>query len=126
MMWFPIVYTLIIIPITLARLSQFAGAHVPFWATVVTDMIFNLTGFANVLLLAATRKLLPDASALPDFSTARQNMRKSLWKANGITPFTLERSETADKFRIERLARVESASAQSSRRSSLEFAVPAQ
>ncbi|KAF7348657.1 Git3 domain-containing protein [Mycena venus] len=124
MMWYPIVYTFLIIPITLARLSQFAGAHVPFWATVVTDIIFNLTGFANVLLFASTRKLLPDARELPDFSTARKDVRKSLWKAGGVTPFTIARSDTAEQFNIERLARVESA--HSSRRSSLESEKPAQ
>ncbi|KAJ7842399.1 hypothetical protein B0H13DRAFT_2365236 [Mycena leptocephala] len=61
-------------------------------------LIFNLTGFANVLLLGATRKLLPDAGELPEFSTARQDMRKSLFQAGGIRPFTLERSDTAEKF----------------------------
>ncbi|KAJ7096100.1 hypothetical protein C8R44DRAFT_989402 [Mycena epipterygia] len=117
MVWYPVVYTLLILPITLARLSQFAGANVPFWATVVTDVIFNLTGFVNVLLLCATRKLFPDARELPEFSTARKDMRKSLFKAGGITPFTIGSSDTAEQFHIQRLARVESA--RSSRRSSL-------
>ncbi|KAJ7669463.1 hypothetical protein DFH06DRAFT_1181260 [Mycena polygramma] len=123
MMWYPVVYTLLLTPITIARLSQFTGADVPFWATVVTDVIFNLTGFANVLLLAATRKCLPDARQLPDFSTGRQNMRKSLWKAKGVTPFTLERSESAAMFDLERLARIESTR---STRSSLESTEPTQ
>jgi hypothetical protein len=78
-------------------------------------------GFANVLLLGATRKLLPDAGELPEFSTARQDMRKSLFQAGGIRPFTLERSDTAEKFNLQRLV---AASAQSSRRSSLESAAP--
>jgi hypothetical protein len=42
-----IVYTSLLIPISLARLSQFAGAHVPFWAIVIADVIFNLTGQPN-------------------------------------------------------------------------------
>ncbi|KAJ7742174.1 hypothetical protein DFH07DRAFT_750608, partial [Mycena maculata] len=119
-----IIYTLLILPITIARLSQFAGADVPFWVTVLGDVSFNLTGFANVVLLVAMRKLFPDARELPEFSTARNNMRKSLFTAGGITPFTLERSETAEQFRIHRLARAESA--RSSRRSSIESAEPAQ
>jgi hypothetical protein len=72
----------------------------------------------------ATRKLFPDARELPEFSTARKNMRKSLFKAGGITPFTIARSETAEEFRIMRLARVESA--RSSRRSSGDSVEPAQ
>ncbi|KAJ6572225.1 hypothetical protein B0H19DRAFT_1133019 [Mycena capillaripes] len=118
MMWFPIVYTLLIVPITIARLTEFSGGRVPFWATVISDVIFNLTGFANVLLLVATLKLMPDVTQLPDFSTARQAIRKSLWVTNGITPFTIARSDTAEQFNIERLARIESAN--SSRRSSID------
>ncbi|KAJ7034572.1 hypothetical protein C8F04DRAFT_1101405 [Mycena alexandri] len=118
MIWYPVVYTLILIPISISRLSSFAGANVPFWATILTDMIFNLTGFANVLLLAATRKLLPDTNELPTFATARKDMRKSLFNAGGIRPFTLERSDSAEQFNVERLARIESS--HSSRRSSLE------
>ncbi|KAJ7859282.1 hypothetical protein B0H13DRAFT_2356175 [Mycena leptocephala] len=93
-----IVYTSLLIPISLARLSQFAGAHVPFWAIVIATI-------RNVLLLGATRKLLPDAGELPEFSTARQDMRKSLFQAGGSGPSC---------------GRV----AQSSRRSSLESAAP--
>ncbi|KAJ7484274.1 hypothetical protein FB451DRAFT_1392840 [Mycena latifolia] len=109
-----VIYTFLILPITIARLSQFAGANVPFGATVVTDVIFNLTGFANVLLLIATRKLFPDARELPEFATARKAVRKSLFKAGGITPFTIERSDTADSFAALRLARVESGHSSSS------------
>ncbi|KAJ7512348.1 hypothetical protein B0H11DRAFT_1950761 [Mycena galericulata] len=126
MVWYPIVYTLFIIPITIARLLQFAGANVPFWATVLTDVIFNLTGFANVLLLIATRKLFPDARELPGFSTARTPMRKSLFTRGGITPFTLERSDSAEQFRIQRLQLARAESALSSRRLSVGSAEPAQ
>ncbi|KAJ7150858.1 hypothetical protein C8R43DRAFT_886991 [Mycena crocata] len=112
-----IVYICLILPITLARLSQFAGANVPFWATIVTAVIFNLTGFVNVILLAATRKIFPDARELPEFSTARQKMRKSLFAAGGVTPFTIDHSDPAEAFNIQRLARAESA--RSSRSSSV-------
>ncbi|KAJ7065970.1 hypothetical protein B0H15DRAFT_872476 [Mycena belliarum] len=125
LVWYPIVYTALILPITIARLSQFAGAPVPFWATILTDVIFNLTGFANVLLLISTHKMFPDAHELPQFSTARKVVRKSLFKAGGVTPFTIESSDTASQFEVLRLARVES-SAQSLRRSSLDSVEPAQ
>ncbi|KAJ7742176.1 hypothetical protein DFH07DRAFT_836951 [Mycena maculata] len=124
MVWYPIMYTLLIIPITIARLSQFAGTDVPFWATVLGDVTFNLIGFANVVFLVTMRKLFPDARELPEFSTARKDPRKSLFKAGGITPFTLERSDTAEQFRLHRLAPTESA--HSSCRSSIESAEPAQ
>jgi hypothetical protein len=47
-------------------------------------------------------------------------------KACSIEPFTIERSETAEKFHIEGLARSAANSRQGSRRSSLEVTVPAQ
>ncbi|KAF7338799.1 Git3 domain-containing protein [Mycena sanguinolenta] len=120
MMWYPVVYTLLIVPITIARGAEFSGANVPFWALVITDIIFNLngedtrlhpsepsksifSGLANVVLLGGTRKRLPDMSEL-EFTVQRKGMRDSLIKSNGIAPFTLERSETAEKFHIERLA----------------------
>ncbi|KAK7059797.1 Git3 domain-containing protein [Favolaschia claudopus] len=117
MMWC-IVYTLLIVPISLARLSQFAGARVPFSITIIAAMIFNMTGFANVLLFASTRKLLPASDELPEFNVARKEIRKSVWVAGGVTPFTITRSETAESFNAERLERA--GSANSSRRSSLD------
>ncbi|KAJ6469357.1 hypothetical protein C8R45DRAFT_1105223 [Mycena sanguinolenta] len=103
MMWYPIVYTLLLVPITIARGAEFGGAKVPFWAFVITDIIFNLNALANIVLLGATRKRLPDMSQL-EFTVQRKGMRDSLIKSNGIAPFTLDRSETAEKFHIERLA----------------------
>ncbi|KAK6997374.1 hypothetical protein R3P38DRAFT_3286711 [Favolaschia claudopus] len=84
MMWYPIVYTLLIVPISLARLSQFAGARVPFSITIIAAMIFNMTGFANVLLFASTRKLLPASDELPEFNVARKEIRKSVWVAEEL------------------------------------------
>ncbi|KAJ7056211.1 hypothetical protein C8F01DRAFT_1312450, partial [Mycena amicta] len=99
MVWYPVVYTLLIIPISLTRLSSFAGGNVPFWATATADMIFNLTGFANVLILNASRRLFPDVRELPSFTTARPApARKSLFVRSGITPFMIEQSETAEEF----------------------------
>ncbi|KAJ6627629.1 hypothetical protein B0H10DRAFT_2210142 [Mycena sp. CBHHK59/15] len=103
--WFgtqQIVYTMLLLPITIARLTQFAGGDVPFGVTVATDVVFNLTGFANVLLLIATRHLFPDARELPELSTARAKMRKSLFTAGGVTPFTIARSDTAERYSLER------------------------
>ncbi|KAJ7655328.1 hypothetical protein B0H17DRAFT_1163434 [Mycena rosella] len=119
-----IFYTLLLLPISLDRLSWFAGANVPFWATVVADMIFNLTGFVNVLLLIAARRIFPDAQTLPEFSTTRKTVHKSLFNAGGVIPFTIDRSEMAEHFEALRLERAESA--RSSRRSSVDLAKPTQ
>ncbi|KAJ7863733.1 hypothetical protein B0H14DRAFT_2737148 [Mycena olivaceomarginata] len=127
MMWFPIVYILLIVPITIVRRSEYGGAKVPFWVTILTDCIFNLTGLVNVVLLVETRRRMPlIVTQLPQYTRPRQTIRQTLMKACSIEPFTIERSETAEKFYIEGLARSAANSRQGSRRSSLEVTVPAQ
>jgi len=39
-----LVYTLVIIPIAVARFVDFAGYDVPFWLTITADFFFNLNG----------------------------------------------------------------------------------
>ncbi|KAJ7249384.1 hypothetical protein C8J57DRAFT_1669033 [Mycena rebaudengoi] len=73
------------------------------------------------VLFITIRKLFPDAHELPSFATNRTTMRKSLFVRGGVTPFTVDHSDAAEQFRVERLARAES-SANSSRRSSLNSA----
>ncbi|KAF8906832.1 hypothetical protein CPB84DRAFT_1675345, partial [Gymnopilus junonius] len=47
LVWFPVSYAIILIPISITRISSFNGSNVPFWATAFTDVIFNLTGMPN-------------------------------------------------------------------------------
>ncbi|KAK0480936.1 hypothetical protein IW261DRAFT_1563651 [Armillaria novae-zelandiae] len=85
MVWHP-VNSCSSFPIGLARLSEFAGVHVPEWAVLSTAVVFNLTGFVNVLLLLATRRLFPDTHSLPKFKP-RKTIDFSISARNGITPF---------------------------------------
>jgi len=97
LVWYPVAYSLIIIPVALARLSSFTGHHVPFWATITTDVIFNLTGLVNSVLLLTTRSVLPDTGALPQFTTPRNDLESNSEPATdrkrpamlGVTPFIL-------------------------------------
>jgi hypothetical protein len=106
MIWYPITYTILLLPIAFARLYEFSGMKVPFGVTVFTATVFNLMGFINVILLVTTEKLFPDAQTLPEFSTPRKHISISLSKSGGIVPFTLESSETSDRYMQERAARV--------------------
>ncbi|THH06508.1 hypothetical protein EW145_g4039 [Phellinidium pouzarii] len=47
--YFFVAYSVIIIPVALARFSSFSGHRIPLWGTIATDVIFNLT----VLLISA-------------------------------------------------------------------------
>jgi len=88
MVWYPVAYSVILLPIALARMTEFA-ARVPTWATITCDVIFNLNGLVNVLLLITTRRLLPDPSHIPTFNTPRKAVDLASPEAVGITPFFL-------------------------------------
>jgi len=95
MVWYPVAYSLILIPISLSRLISFAGHKVPFWAIVLSDIVYNLTGFVNVFLLLATSRLVPDVNVLPVFTTPRKNFASSSTEAMGYTPFILPPKDDA-------------------------------
>lgn len=96
MVWHPVAYTILIVPITLARFISFAGSSVPPSITFLADFIFNLSGLVNLILVLTTRCLLPDLHTLPDLTTPRLNLDKDSPEAVGITPFVLQRPIIVD------------------------------
>jgi len=66
-------------------------------------------------MLLFTTRLFPDMSAIPDFRTQRnKHLTIYLGRHGGVTPFTLERSETAESWEQERNAALERSQASSS------------
>ena len=59
MLWYPVVYVCLILPIAASRLSTFHGKPVPFGATIFTAAVFMLHGFFNTMLFCTTRSILP-------------------------------------------------------------------
>lgn len=47
MVWFPIAYMALLIPVSVTRFCEWAGSSVPFEMTILTDIIFNLMGKAS-------------------------------------------------------------------------------
>ncbi|KZT22746.1 hypothetical protein NEOLEDRAFT_1180657 [Neolentinus lepideus HHB14362 ss-1] len=111
MVWYPIAYSLLLLPIALARMTEFA-MRVPNWATILCDVIFNLNGFVNVILLVTTKQRLPDTDTLPSFATPRKSLDLSSPAAVGITPFVMtsaqEEKESVPERRSLALARSDS------------------
>jgi len=95
--WYPVTYTVLIVPISIARFASYAGARVPHGFTFLADLIFALGGFANLLLFLGTRRFMPDVSTVPDFSTPRSLLDKDSPKSYGITPFLLGPREAEEK-----------------------------
>ena len=61
MLWYPVAYTIIILPMACARLSSFNGTSVPFPVTIFANGIFLLHGFFNTVLFCTTRNILPES-----------------------------------------------------------------
>lgn len=58
MLWYPVAYSILVIPIAAARFSAFNGKDVPFSVTIFTGSIFMLSGFVNAILFTATRRVI--------------------------------------------------------------------
>jgi len=59
MMWYPVVYTVLVLPMAASRLSTFSGLSVPIPVTMFTAAVFMLHGFFNTVLFCTTRDILP-------------------------------------------------------------------
>jgi len=59
MLWYPLAYTVLVLPMAASRFSAFSGASVPFSVTIVTASVFMLHGCVNTLLFCTTRNILP-------------------------------------------------------------------
>ncbi|KIP09900.1 hypothetical protein PHLGIDRAFT_101969 [Phlebiopsis gigantea 11061_1 CR5-6] len=97
MLWYPIVYSLLLIPVAITRFFEFGGIEIPFWATILTDTLFNLQGLANAVLLTTTRRVMSETASLPSFSAPRKVIDASSPGAMGITPFVLPPPEPSDQ-----------------------------
>ncbi|KAI0264745.1 hypothetical protein BC834DRAFT_882401 [Gloeopeniophorella convolvens] len=93
--WYPVTYTLLVVPISIARFASYAGHPVPQACTFLADLVFALGGFANLLLFLRTRRRIPDPATIPAFATPRARVEKGSPRAAGITPFVLAEPEFA-------------------------------
>ncbi|KAI6153685.1 hypothetical protein BKA82DRAFT_4092828 [Pisolithus tinctorius] len=55
MIFYPLVYIIIVLPISAARFSEFRGQDVPFAVTAFADTLFASSGLFNTILYALTR-----------------------------------------------------------------------
>lgn len=59
MLWYPLAFAILVLPIGAARYSDTSGASVPFAVLVATAALFMLSGFVNTVLFCATRSIIP-------------------------------------------------------------------
>lgn len=59
MLWYPIAYTVLVLPVGTTRFYTTSGASVPFIITIFTAALLMLSGFVNTVLFCTTRSVLP-------------------------------------------------------------------
>ncbi len=59
MLWYPIAYTILVLPMAACRFSTFTNVSVPFSATIFSASLFMLHGFLNAVLFCTTQDILP-------------------------------------------------------------------
>jgi hypothetical protein len=59
MLYYPIVYAILVLPLAASRFSEFSGISVPFGVTIFAAAVFMLHGFAIMVLFCTTRNILP-------------------------------------------------------------------
>ncbi|EKM56553.1 uncharacterized protein PHACADRAFT_253748 [Phanerochaete carnosa HHB-10118-sp] len=97
LVWYPVFYGILLVPVAISRFIQFSGTEIPFWATIFTDTLFNLQGLVNAILLITTQRLITDSACLPSFSPPRKVIDMASSEAAGITPFVLPPKESSDE-----------------------------
>lgn len=59
MLWYPIAYTVLVLPIGATRFYTVSHGAVPFSVTIATAALLMLSGFVNTVLFCTTRGILP-------------------------------------------------------------------
>jgi hypothetical protein len=56
LLFYPIIYICLTLPLAISRISEFAGKDVPFTTVYICVSLYSCSGWVNVLLYTATRK----------------------------------------------------------------------
>ncbi|KAH9477373.1 hypothetical protein JR316_0009579 [Psilocybe cubensis] len=100
LVWYPVSYSVVLIPITIVRVIQFNGTAVPFSITVITGFIFNMMGFINVIMLLYIDRHTPQ-TGLPLFSSASRAGTPFSFNSRVETPYSFE-SRAKSPFSFEK------------------------
>ncbi|KZT36791.1 hypothetical protein SISSUDRAFT_1049446 [Sistotremastrum suecicum HHB10207 ss-3] len=92
MTWYPIIYVITILPLSVDRVWYFAQSEPPFLLTAISLVLFTLSGFFNVLLFTITRPTLIPRPA-PDIDPLPRRIRHV---SNDPTILMLERRDTTN------------------------------
>ncbi|KAG8934385.1 hypothetical protein FRC01_003342 [Tulasnella sp. 417] len=86
MLWCPVIYTAVVLPVAVCRWIEFGGGDVPIAATFVTDGIFLLSGAVNVALFVIARQVTPPTSDSLPTHVETKNISKLVISAPKLPP----------------------------------------
>jgi len=97
MVGFPIIFTIVVLPIAVCRFVEWSGKDVPIEATIFADAVFSLTGVFDLLLFATTRSLLPSDGIFPTWLAPRPKVPAEVLE-HGILPYNAHDFASAHGF----------------------------
>ncbi|KAF8970402.1 hypothetical protein BDZ97DRAFT_1791193 [Flammula alnicola] len=101
--WYPISYTTILLPIAIIRFYQFNGNSVSFALATISEIGLNLMGLANVVFVIYIAHRVPKTSILPQLSIKREHSWDSMAKPEGFLPYD---SDDKEKYALDTSQRV--------------------
>lgn len=95
MLWYPIAYIIVVLPMGASRFSTFSGTPVPSSVTIFAAALFMLHGFINTLLFCTTRNIVPESwrgrwGSSPSRTSGRSdhglssNLANNSWRFTGV------------------------------------------
>ena len=93
MLWYPIVYTVLVLPMAASRFSTFSGSSVPFGVVIFAASVFMLHGFLNTVLFCTTQNILP-GTWKQKYQTIKRGGVNPTSQTNNDTWFTATRAGT--------------------------------
>jgi len=99
MLGFPVMFTVVILPIAVCRFIEWSGKPVPLEATIFAASLFNLTGVFALILFMTTRSLLPQEGFFANSRiTPRPKVASTIISNEGIQPYLVSDFSSAHGF----------------------------
>lgn len=84
MLWYPIAYIVIILPIAVVRYLEWMGHTMPEPILIFSDAVFLFSGFINTILFCTTRRILPAQNMIPHLGGGNRSSDIDNEKQDGI------------------------------------------
>ncbi|KAF8491540.1 hypothetical protein JB92DRAFT_3100492 [Gautieria morchelliformis] len=97
MIGFPILFTILVLPIAICRFIDWSGGLVPVQATIFSDAIFSLAGIFDLILFVSTRSLMPSQNVVTLWFYPRQKIPDEI-KEYGVQPYNVKDFASAHGF----------------------------